>query len=76
MPEPSAESLLRNVPAVGLVISRLFWPVTKIFEYRVSGTLHQPRAEPVWIIPRILFLPFRPLKTLRELFTETPEGER
>ena len=28
-----------GVPAVGLIISKVFWPVTKLFEYKVTGTL-------------------------------------
>jgi hypothetical protein len=62
--------LLRDMPGLGRVVSKLFWPVTKLFEYRLSGTLDQPRAVPVFFVPRILLFPFRPLKTLEELLPQ------
>jgi len=65
--------LLRDVPAVGLVISKVFWPVTKLFEYKVSGTLAEPKAEPLYVLPKVLLMPFHPLKSLRELFSEQPK---
>ncbi len=65
--------LLRDVPGVGLVLSKLLWPVTKIFEYRVYGTLQEPRTDPVYIIPKIILFPFSPLKTLKDVFTPEPD---
>jgi hypothetical protein len=67
--------LLRNIPGLGVVISKILWPVTKLFEYRLSGTLDQPKASPVFFIPRILLLPFRPIKTIEELLPEQPKKE-
>jgi hypothetical protein len=67
--------VLRDVPAVGLVISKLLWPVTKLFEYRISGTLDKPKAEPIFVLPKLILLPFRPLKTLQELFPDQPPPE-
>jgi hypothetical protein len=67
--------LLKDMWLVGPVVSTVFWPVTKLFEYKVSGTLGEPKAEPVFIIPKMLFLPFQmpfhPLRTLKGLL---PEG--
>jgi len=65
--------LLRDVPAVGFVISKLFWPVTKIFEYKVTGTLSEPKAEPLYVIPKVLLMPFHPLKSLKGIFLEEPK---
>ncbi len=62
--------LLRDLPAIGFVISKILWPVTKLFEYKMTGTLDQPKAEPLYVVPKILLLPFHPFKTLRELLTE------
>ena len=31
--------LLRDVPGIGLVISKVLWPITKIFEYKVTGAI-------------------------------------
>jgi len=60
--------LLRDTPGVGILISRVFWPMTKLFEYRVTGTLREPRREPLYIIPKILLLPFNPVKGWKEIF--------
>ncbi len=62
--------LLRDVWGVGPIISSLFWPVTKMFEYKVTGSLSQPKSEPVFFIPKIVQLPFHPLRTLKGLFPE------
>jgi AsmA-like C-terminal region len=52
--------LFRDTWVIGPVLSFVLWPVSKVFEYRVNGTLEQPRSEPVFIVPRILMMPFRP----------------
>jgi len=65
--------LLRDVPAVGVVICKVFWPVTKIFEYKVTGTLAEPKAEPLYVIPKILLMPLHPLKSLKGIFTDAPK---
>ncbi len=62
--------LLRDVWGVGPIISSLFWPVTKMFEYKVTGSLSQPKSEPVFFIPKIVQLPFHPFRTLKGLFPE------
>jgi hypothetical protein len=64
--------LLRDMWLVGPLVSTVFWPVTKIFEYRVTGNLADPRTEPVFIIPKMLLLPFRPFRTLKGLMPEDP----
>ncbi len=60
--------LLRDMWVVGPIISTVFGPVAKLFEYKVSGTLAQPKTEPVFFVPKIVLMPFHPLRTLRELF--------
>ncbi len=62
--------LLRDTPGIGPIISKLFWPVTKVFEYRISGTLAEPKPEPLWVLPRIIFFPFQPIKTIKDLLPE------
>jgi hypothetical protein len=64
--------LLRDLPGIGLVLSKVLWPVTKVFEYKVTGTLSHPKSEPVYVIPKLLLLPFQPFKTLRDLIEEQP----
>jgi hypothetical protein len=56
--------LLRDVWGVGPIISTVFWPVTKMLEYKVSGTLGQPKVEPVFFILRGMLMPFRSLKEI------------
>ncbi len=67
--------LLRDTWLVGPVVSTVLWPVTKLFEYKITGTLGDPKGEPVYLIPKVVLLPFQlpfhPLRTLRGLF---PEG--
>lgn len=58
--------LLRDAWLVGRVLSLALWPVSKILEFHVTGTLENPRAEPLHI-PRVLTIPLRPVQTLREL---------
>jgi hypothetical protein len=65
--------LLRDLPGIGIVLSKILWPVTKLFEYRVTGTLADPKAQPVYIVPKILLLPFMPFKVLKDLVTEDPK---
>jgi hypothetical protein len=64
--------LLRDMWVVGPIISTVFGPVSKLFEYKVSGTLSQPKTEPVFFIPKIVLMPFHPLRTLKELFPQEP----
>ena len=38
---------LRDAWVIGPLVSPLFWPVSKVFEYKVTGTLQHPKSEPV-----------------------------
>jgi hypothetical protein len=66
--------LLRDTWLVGPVFSTVLWPVTKVFEYKISGTLGEPKGEPVYLIPKLVLLPFQmpfhPIRTLKNLFPE------
>ncbi|HTD68444.1 MAG TPA: hypothetical protein VK846_18120, partial [Candidatus Limnocylindria bacterium] len=64
--------LLRDMPGLGPLVSKVLWPVTKLFEYKVAGTLSKPKSQPVYI-PKILMMPFHPLRTLKELIEEGEE---
>ncbi len=61
--------LLRNTWGVGPLMSAVLWPVSKIFECQVTGTLGDPKAKPVLLLPRILMVPLHPIRTVEELFT-------
>ena len=58
--------LLRNTWILGPVLSLALWPVSKTFEYQITGTVHEPRTEPVYI-PKIFFFPLHPVQTLKEM---------
>jgi hypothetical protein len=61
---------LRDLWLLGPAVSTVFWPVTKLFEYKVSGTLEHPRTEPANVIPKLIQMPFHPLRTFRDLFPD------
>jgi hypothetical protein len=63
--------LFRDAWVVGRLVSLALWPVTKMLEYRISGDLNQPKAEPLYL-PKLLLAPLRPLRTLRELLPDNP----
>jgi len=61
--------LLRNTWGVGPLMSVVLWPVSKIFECQVTGTLGDPRAKPMLLIPRLLIAPLHPIRAVEEMFT-------
>jgi len=54
--------LLRNTWVVGPVVSMVLWPVSKVFECRVTGQVTDPKIAPV-------IFPFHPWKRFEEMFT-------
>ncbi len=62
--------LLRDMWLVGPLVSTVFWPVSKMFEYKVTGALGDPKMDPVFIIPRLVLFPFHPFRTLKGLLPE------
>ena len=58
--------LLRNTWMIGPVVSTVLWPVSKLFEYHVTGTLKNPKSDPVYV-PKLLLLPLHPIRTLEEI---------
>ncbi|MGO9203766.1 MAG: AsmA-like C-terminal region-containing protein [Limisphaerales bacterium] len=67
---------LRDVPLFGPLFNTPLWPVTRLFEYKVTGSLDQPKAEPSYLLPRIFGLPFHPWRTLKGLLSEEPALSR
>jgi hypothetical protein len=65
-------ALFRDAPGVGPLVSTVFWPVTKMLEYKVTGTLNKPKSAPLYV-PGILMVPFHPLRSLRELIESGKE---
>jgi hypothetical protein len=62
--------LLRDTWVVGRVLSLALWPVSKVFEYKISGTLRSPSIEPVFFIERIMLLPFHALRAFKQPLPE------
>lgn len=60
--------MFRDTFLVGPLLSFLTSPMTKVFEYRVTGSLANPKSEPRFI-PKFLLLPLRPFQTIREFLT-------
>lgn len=58
--------LMRDTPVVGPLIYLITSPFTKLFEYKVTGTLKNPKSFPLYV-PKELFMPFHPIRSLEEL---------
>ena len=64
--------LLRDTWVVGPLVSTVLWPVSKLFEYKITGTLKNPKSDPVYYVPKLLLVPLHPIRTLEGIF---PGGE-
>jgi hypothetical protein len=64
--------VLRETKMLGPALSLFFKPFTKLFEYRVTGTLAHPKTKPVYI-PGFLMKLLTPFRSLRELFQSDSE---
>jgi hypothetical protein len=68
------------MPFFGQVFSIALWPVSKLFEYKVTGSLGNPKAEPVWLVSKVALLPFQlpfhPIRTLKGLLPEDQGSSR
>ena len=68
--------LLRNTPVVGPLVSDLLWPVFwtvgKVFEYRVTGTLKNPKSDPVFV-PKSFMMMLHPIRSFESLLPADDE---
>jgi hypothetical protein len=64
--------VLRDKWLVGPVLKVVLKPFTKMFEYKVTGTLNDPHSQPLYI-PKLLLAPLQPWKTLKSVLG--PGGE-
>jgi hypothetical protein len=65
--------LLRNTPLVGPVFSTVLWPVSKVFECNVTGTLDKPRIAPLYIpFANVWTAPLHPVRTVEGIFGPSP----
>ena len=67
---------LRDKPFVGPLLGLVSWPVSKLFEYKVTGPIGDPKTELLNPIPRWIFFPLHPLRTLKNLWAEEPTPSR
>jgi hypothetical protein len=63
--------LLRDTPVFGPVLSLALSPLSKIFEYQITGTLQQPAFKPLYV-PEFFMLLLRPFHSLKGLLPESP----
>jgi hypothetical protein len=56
----------RETPVLGPVISIALTPLSKLFEYHISGPLRSPAMEPVYV-PKVFMYFLRPFHTLKSL---------
>jgi hypothetical protein len=60
--------LSREMPVFGPVISMMFTPLSKLFEYRITGPLRDPVMEPIYV-PKFVLLMLHPFHTLKTIAT-------
>lgn len=63
--------LLRETPVLGPLLRMVLTPLSKVFEYHISGSVLNPAIEPVYI-PKVLMLFLRPFHTLKSILPEGP----
>lgn len=63
-----ADLPLRDPFGFSRILNLALWPMTKLFEYRVTGTINEPKAEPAYV-PKVLL---HPLRTFEEIFSTEP----
>lgn len=66
--------VLRDVWLVGPAIRFLLKPLTKLFIYKVEGTIDKPVSEPLFI-PKILLAPLHPFKTIKDYIFPSNESK-
>ncbi len=59
--------LFRDSNILLRIFGTVLTPFTKIFEYRVTGTLNQPKSEPLFFLPKLLMVPFHPIESFKNL---------
>ncbi|MBX3744906.1 MAG: hypothetical protein KF833_06305 [Verrucomicrobiae bacterium] len=59
--------ILTDIIGIGPIFGLVLRPLTKLLEFRVTGTLAEIESEPLYI-PKLLLLPLQPMKVLRGLF--------
>ncbi len=50
-------------------------PLTKIFEFKVTGTLSEPKMKPLYMLPQLMTLPLKPFKYIWNIFDRDKKKE-
>jgi len=57
---------LRDTIGLGPVLNFVTFPFTRLFEYKVTGTLADPKSTPLYDVSKIILFPLHPFKTLED----------
>lgn len=63
--------LLRDTAVLGPILRYALAPLTKLFEYHITGTINKPVKQPMFI-PKFLMMILRPFHTIRESVAPLP----
>ena len=66
--------ILRDAVLVGELVSVVLTPLSKAMIVEITGTLAEPEARPLYLLPRVLLAPLNPVKMFRDMFVP-PEPE-
>lgn len=64
--------ILRDAILVGELVSVVLAPLSKAMIIEITGTLAEPKARPLYLLPRVLLAPLNPVKMLRDMFIPPP----
>jgi len=67
--------VLGNFTPMGPLFGLILRPLTKLFEFRTTGTLTDVKAEPLYV-PKFLLFPLQPFKFIRGLFNSSDGNSR
>ena len=75
----TAQLLRDNTSVFGPLVSTMLWPVSKLFESKINGTLKNPKSEPILLPTKLLLMPLHPIHSLEEILpggasTNAPAG--
>jgi hypothetical protein len=66
--------ILGDTFVIGEFLSTVLMPLSKAMIIEIDGTLNQPQARPLYLVPRILLAPLNPVKLFKNMFG-TPEPD-
>jgi len=67
---------LRSAPMVGPIVSSVFLPLSWFFEYKLTGDIGNPKTELLNPLAQMIFMPFHPFRTIKNLFFEDSPAAR